>query len=184
LCHSRVLWAEEDLPVAAARQILLGKVLYRDIWFDKPPLVPWVYLLWAARIGFVLRVAGAAYCTLVCWLTLGVARSLWSEREGRWAAILMAFFLTFDTASSVLPLAADLLLVAPHLLAILLAIQGRMVWSGIAAGLAFLFNAKAMFVLVACAVFAGTGSGAPGAARARAGRAASAGRGTSRPRCA
>jgi len=158
LCHSRVLWAEEDLPVAAARQILLGKVLYRDIWFDKPPLVPWIYLLWGARIGVVLRVAGTVYSTFVCWLAFGVARSLWSEREGKWAAILMAFFLTFDTASSVLPLAADLLLVAPHLLAILLAIQGRLAWSGVAAGIAFLFNAKALLVLGACVVFVGTGA--------------------------
>ena len=158
LCHHGVLWAEEDLPLAAARQVLLGKTLYRDIWFDKPPLVPLIYLLWGARIGVVLRIAGAAYCCLVCWLSFAVARELWTEREGRWAAILMAFFLTFDTPSALLPLAADSLLMAPHLLAILLAIQGRFAWSGIAAGIGFLFNAKALFVLAACAVFAGSGA--------------------------
>lgn len=155
LCHHGVLWAEEDLPLAAAQQVRLSKTLYRDIWFDKPPLVPLIYLLWGARTGIVLRIAGAAYCGLVCWLSFAVARALWSDREGRWAAILMAFFLTFDTPSSVLPLAADSLLMAPHLLAILLAIQSRFVWSGIAAGIGFLFNAKALFVLAACAVFAG-----------------------------
>ncbi len=155
LCHTRVLWAEEDLPLAAAQQVLFGKVLYRDIWFDKPPLVPLFYLLWDARIGVILRVAGALYCTLVCWLAYGVARALWGEREGRWAAILMAFFLTFDTPSSVLPIAADMLLLAPHLLAVLLAIQKRPVWSGIAAGVGFLCNTKALFVLATCAAFAG-----------------------------
>ena len=153
-----MLWAEEDLPIAAARQVLFGKTLYRDIWFDKPPLVPLIYLLWGARIGAALRIAGAIYCAVVSWLAYGVARTLWSEREGRWAAILMAFFLTFDTPSAVLPLAADLLLMAPHLLAILLAIQARPVWSGIAAGIGFLFNAKALFVMAACAVFAGQGA--------------------------
>jgi hypothetical protein len=155
LCHSGVLWAEEDLPVAAAQQIIFGKTLYRDIWFDKPPLVPLIYLLWGARTGVILRIAGALYCALAAWLAFAIARGLWSEREGRWAAILMAFFLTFDTPSAVLPLAADSLLIAPHLLGILLAIQGRPVWSGIAAGVGFLFNAKALFVLAACAVFAG-----------------------------
>lgn len=150
-----MLWAEEDLPLAAARQILFGKTLYRDIWFDKPPLVPLIYVLWAAKIGLILRLAGALYYTLVCWLAYAVAKSLWTGLEARRAAILMAFFLTFDTPSSVLPLAADSLLLAPHLLAILLAIQKRPIWSGVAAGIGFFFNAKALFVLASCAVFAG-----------------------------
>jgi hypothetical protein len=154
LCHFRVLWAEEDLPLAAARQILSGETLYRGIWFDKPPLVPLVYLLWGAKIGVVGRIAGAAYGTLVCWLAFAVSRALWSDREGRWSAGLMAFFLTFDTASSVMPLAADSLLLAPHLAAILFAIERRPVWSGIFAGIGFLFNAKAVFVAAACVVFA------------------------------
>ena len=54
-----MLWAEEDLPLAAALQMGHGSVLYRDIWFDKPPLVPAIYLLWGAKIGPVLRIAGA-----------------------------------------------------------------------------------------------------------------------------
>jgi hypothetical protein len=155
LCHTRVLWAEEDLPLAAAQQVLFGKTLYRDVWFDKPPLVPLVYLLWGARIGVLLRIMGALYCLLVAWLAYATSRALWSEREGRWAGVLMAFFLTFDTPSAVLPLAADSLLIAPHLAAILLAIQGRPVWSGVAAGVGFFANAKALFVLASCAVFAG-----------------------------
>jgi len=158
LCHSGVLWAEEGLPLAAADQLLFGKTLYRDIWFDKPPLLPFVYLLWGARLGFVLRIAGALYCTLVSWLAFATARALWTEREGRWAAALIAFFLTFDTASAVLPMAADLLLLAPHLAAILLAIRGQTLWSGIAAGVGFLANTKALFVLASCAVFAAAGT--------------------------
>jgi hypothetical protein len=158
LCHSRILWAEEDLPIAAARQILYGKILYRDIWFDKPPLVPLIYLAWGARIGVLLRVAGAAYDVLVCWLAYRLASCLWRDAEGQWAAILMGVFLTFDTLSAVLPLAADSLLVAPHLLAIWLAIETRYLWSGIAAGAGFLINAKAVFVVASCAVFAGSGA--------------------------
>ena len=37
---------------AAAIQILNGKALYRDVWFDKPPLSALVYLLWDARKKF------------------------------------------------------------------------------------------------------------------------------------
>ena len=152
-----MLWAEEDLPLAAARQILFGKILYRGIWFDKPPLTTLFYLLWGARIGVILRIAGALYCLVVSWLAYAVAGALWGGvREARWSAILMAFFLTFDTPSAVLPLAADSLLLAPHLLAILLAIQKRPLWSGVAAGLGFFFNAKALFVMASAALFAGS----------------------------
>jgi hypothetical protein len=157
LCHSGVLWAEEDLPLAAALRMLHGSVLYRDIWFDKPPLVPAVYLLWGARIGPVLRVAGALYAFLCCLLAYAFARGLWSRREGYAAAGLLGFFLTFDTHSAVLPLAADLLLLAPHLAAVLLASRKRFFWSGLAAGIGFLFNAKGVFVLAACVIFAWPG---------------------------
>src|SRR5580658_1349610 len=137
LAHSGVLWAEEDLPLAVALRMLHGGVLYHDIWFDKPPLVPAVYLFWGARIGAVLRVAGAVYAFLCCLLAYAFAAGLWSRREGYWAAALLGFFLTFDTHSAVLPLAADLLLLAPHLAAVLLVSRKRYFLGGIAAGVGF-----------------------------------------------
>lgn len=153
LFHSGVLWAEEDLPLAAALRMLHGSALYRDIWFDKPPLVPAVYLLWGARIGPVLRLAGAAYAFFCCLLAYALASGLWARREGYWAAGLVGFFLTFDTHSAVLPLAADLLLLAPHLAALLLVSRRQFFWGGFAAGIGFLTNTKGMFVLAACLVF-------------------------------
>jgi hypothetical protein len=153
LCHSGVLWAEENLPLAAALRMLHGGALYRDIWFDKPPLVPAVYLLWGARIGPALRVAGAVYAFLCCLLAYALAAKFWSRREGYAAAGLLGFFLTFDTHSAVLPLAADLLLLAPHLAAVLLASRRQFFRAGMAAGIGFLFNAKGVFVLAACVIF-------------------------------
>ncbi len=155
LRHAGVLWAEEDLPLAAARQMQRGAVLYRDVWFDKPPLVPAVYLLWGAAIGPVLRMAGAVYALIACMLAYAIAVRLWSRREGFVAAALMGFYLTFDTHSAVLPLAADLLLLVPHLAAVLFAVRREALWSGVCAGIGFLFNAKAAFVVAACGVFVG-----------------------------
>ena len=149
-----MLWEGEVLPLAAALQLKRGAVLYRDVWFDKPPLVPVVYLLWGAATGPLLRVAGALYATSACWLAYAAAKARWSQREGIAAAALLAFFLIFDTHSAVLPMGADLLLLAPHLAAILLVWRGRPFWSGLAAGIGFLFNAKAVFVLAACVLFA------------------------------
>jgi len=151
-CHLRILWAEESLPMAAAAQMARGAVLYRDIWFDKPPLLAALYL---GQPVWMARAAGALFVLLACLLIGRFARDLWSEREGRWAAFLLAFFLTFYTASAVVPLASDLLMLAPHLAAVHLAWRRRPLWSGLAAGVAFLVSSKALFVLAACALWTG-----------------------------
>ncbi len=153
LCHVRILWAEESLPMAAAAQMQTGKTLYRDIWFDKPPLLAATYRLWRVEPGWPLRLAGALYALLACALAYRFAGDLWGRAEAEWAAALLAFFLTFDTASAVVPLAADLLMLAPHLAAVYLAWRGRPFWSGLAAGVAFAINSKGLFVLAACGLW-------------------------------
>src|SRR5436309_9995674 len=80
LCHTGVVWVEESYPAAAAIQMLHGKTLYRDIWFDKPPLSSMIYLLWGAHAGIPLRVAGAVFVFLTCWLAFLFARAMWTER--------------------------------------------------------------------------------------------------------
>ena len=152
LCHLDILWAEETLPLAAAAQMMHGKVLYRDIWFDKPPLLAFAYLAWGARDGLPLRLAGALYAMLACGIAFFFAHDLWGRREALWAAGLLGFYLVFDIPSAVTPLAADLLMLAPHLGAIWLAWRGRTFGSGVLAGIAFLVNAKGALVLAACAL--------------------------------
>ena len=153
LCHSNVLWADDNLPLAAAMQVARGKVLYRDVWFDKPALVAWINLLWGARAGVPLRLAGAAYVIAASAVAWQFARSKWTEREGLFAACFAAFFLTFGLPSAVIPLASDMLLVLPHLSAVYFAWRGRAFLSGLAAGIGLLCSSKAMFVLAACALW-------------------------------
>jgi len=153
LCHLGILWAEESLPLAAAGEMLRGKVLYRDIWFDKPPLVALWPLVWGAGDGWRLRLAGALFALLACWIAYRFAREVWSEREGYWAAGLLAFFLTFDVPSAVIPLASDWLMLAPHLGAVWLAWKRRPFWSGVLVGIAFWINPRAAFVAAACALW-------------------------------
>ena len=153
LCHVGILWTEEDLPLAAAVQMLDGKALYRDVWYDKPPLAPAVSLLWGAQTGWPLRAGGAAYVLTCSWLAWLFARRKWGPREAAFAALFVAFFLTFWIPSAVMPLAVDLLLVAPHLAAVYLAWRGRAFLSGLTAGAAMLVNAKAVFVVAVCALW-------------------------------
>ena len=159
LCHSAVVWVEEAYPTAAAIQILDGKALYREVWFDKPPLSALIYLLWDARIGVILRIAGAAFVFACCWMLWRFARDLWGPREGLAAALFLGFFLTFGIPSAVMALAPDLLMVLPHIAAVYLAWRGRPFLSGLVAGIALLVNAKAFFVLAACLFFAWRGAG-------------------------
>jgi len=153
LCHTSTLWEGDTLPLAAAGQMLDGKVLYRDIWYDKPPLVPAFFLLSDARAGWPLRIEDALYCLLACWIAWRMARGLWSEREAYWAAALMGFFLIFDVPSAVIPVASDLLMLAPHLAAVWMAAARRPFWSGVLAGIAFWISPKGLLVAAACVLW-------------------------------
>jgi hypothetical protein len=153
LAHTGLLWVEEAYPAAAAIQLLHGAQIYRDFVFDKPPLSAYLYLLWAAHDGLPLRIAGASYVLLCCWLMARVATAIWSEREGRIGAALMAFYLTFDWPGAVMPMAPDLLMVAPHLAAVWLAGRNRPWAAGAMAGLSALIHTKGVFVLAACLIW-------------------------------
>ena len=102
---------------AAAIQILHGKMLYRDFWFDKPPLAALVYVLWQGAPGFGLRLAGAIYAFACAVAAYRFADHLWGRREAWCAALLLAFFLLFDHPATVMTLAPDLLLVLPAIAA-------------------------------------------------------------------
>ena len=147
LCHVDVLWVDEAYGLAAARRMLEGAELYRGVWFDKPPLYAWVYLGIGAETGWVLRVGGALFALLCCWLAARTAEVMFSRREGYAAAALMAFYLSFDHPSSLISLAPDLLLVPFALGAVWAAQTGRPVTAGILAAAGLLANAKALVLL-------------------------------------
>lgn len=153
LCHSGILWEGDAYPLAAARQMLFGKALYGGVWFDKPPLLPFFYLLSGARPGWILRLEDALYALLCCAILYFFARDLWSRREGLWAAGLLGFSLTFYLPSAVIPVASDLLMLAPHAAAVWMAFRRRPFWSGALAAVAFWISPKGVFVAAACALW-------------------------------
>ncbi len=167
LCHTAILWEGDTLPLATAQQMLDGKVIYRDAWYDKPPLVPAFFLLWGGRPGWPLRLGDALYCLLACWIAWRFAGELWSPREGAWAAALLGFFQVFDVPSAVIPVASDLLMLAPHLAAVWMAWKRRPFWSGVLAGVSFWISPKGLLVAAVCVLW-----NPPGAAWIAAGFAA------------
>ena len=156
MCHRSVLWADEDYHLAAAIQVLHGKIPYRDLWYDKPPLNLLFYLLFDARPGWILRLADALFVTGTSAVAFHFGQRLWSRREGFLGASLLAFYLVFYLPDATIPLEPDTLMILPHLLAVYFAIRGRAFSAGVASGIAFLFNAKGLFVLAICGVLCGT----------------------------
>ncbi len=126
---------------------------YRDFWYDKPPLSALYYLLIGGHSGWLLRLLDAAYILAACALCYRLARLWWSQAEAFTAALLFAFFTTFYLPSTVIPFAADATMLLPHLAAIYFAARRQAFWAGIFTGIAFLANAKALFVLLVCALW-------------------------------
>lgn len=147
MCHVRVLWVDEAYGLAAARRMLEGATLYRDIWFDKPPLYAWVYLLWGARDGWLLRLGGALFALLCCWLAARTTTALFGPLEGMFAAAGMGLFLAFDHPAAVISLAPDLLLIPFTLGAIWALVRNRPLLAGSCAAAGLLANAKALLLL-------------------------------------
>jgi hypothetical protein len=147
LCHWKVLWVDEAYGLAAARRILEGAALYRDVWFDKPPLYAWIYLAWGAAAGWPLRLGGALFALLCCWLAARVASTLFGAREGYFAAAGMAFFLAFDHPVALLSLAPDLLLIPFMLGAVWAIASNRPILAAACAAAGLLANAKALLLL-------------------------------------
>src|ERR1041385_1399356 len=142
MCHVNILWADEDYHLAAAIQILRGKMLYRDLWYDKPPLSAMVALLFGVWPGWPLRVPSTVYDVAAAAVAFRFASELWGRREGFCAAGLLAFSLIFYLPSATIPLEPDTLMILPHLAAVYLAWKRRPLAAGLAAGLAFALTIK------------------------------------------
>jgi len=154
LCHVNILWADEDYHLAAAIQMLHGKMLYRDLWYDKPPLSAITALLWGAWHGWPLRIAATVFATASCAVAYRFASSLWGRPEGYWAAGLLAFSLIFYLPAATIPLEPDTLMILPHLAALYFAWRQKPLAAGLAAGVAFAMNIKGLLVLLVCLLFA------------------------------
>ncbi len=153
LADAHILWADEDYHLAAAIQVLFGKLPYRDFWYDKPPLNLLFYLLFGARTGIALRLADSAWVILCCALAYRFAAAIWSRVEGFLAAGVLAFFSIFYLAPGVIPEEPDTLMLAPHLAAVYLAFRKRPLLAGLAAGVAFQLSVKGAMVLISAAFF-------------------------------
>jgi hypothetical protein len=156
--YASYAWADEGLWFTAANELLRGKSLYSQIWFDKPPAVAWTY-------AALFRVAGASllavrlftivYATAVCLALWHIGGRFWSDREGRLAAFLYAIYNATYIHSGVQPMAVDHLMLLPYLYSGYFFLTGRVFWCGLLAAPAFSLNVKAaaLFLFFAAATW-------------------------------
>ena len=145
--HLDLVWIEEAYGMAAASELLRGKHLYTDIWFDKPPLYAWFYTLCAGRPGWALRLLDIGFVLACAASVFALARRLWDRATGMLGAALSCLALTFWFPSAVIAVAPDLLMIVPHALSVWAVASGRPLLAGALAGMALQCNSKAVIVL-------------------------------------
>ena len=152
MAHLNILWADEDYHLAVAQQLLHGKILYRDIWYDKPPLSAVLLALIGGLPGLPLRLLSSLIEVAGAAAAYRFARDLWGEREACLAASAFAFFHVFFYPATAIPLEPDSLMILPQLLAVYYAWRARPIMAGALAGLCFLLSTKGAFVALACVI--------------------------------
>ena len=165
------LYEDDGLWFTAGEEIVRGKALYREIYFDKPPGLALVYafLFWIFSAHVItIRLFTIVYSIAISAVLYLFGSRLYDKRVGLLAAGLFAVFSTTYTAGHVQGLSTDLLMALPYTAGAYLLVRSRchlcharrdlthQAWLAVAGGaltgVAFHINPKGMFDLVFWAV--------------------------------
>jgi hypothetical protein len=156
------LYQDDGLWFTAAEEVLRGKALYSDVYFDKPPGLPLVYALLFKLFGahiITVRLFTIAYSVAVSWLLYRFGGWLYGWKAGLLAAAMFAVFSTTYTTGHVQGLTSDFLMLWPYTAGAYLLLRCttgsrsrqssvlRALSGGLLVGLAAQINPKALFAL-------------------------------------
>src|SRR4029453_16984388 len=122
------LYEDDGLWFAAAEEIVRGKALYGDIYFDKPPGLPLVYALLFHLFGahiLVIRLFTIIYTFVSSIVLYLFGTRLYDQRTGVLAAAMFAVFSTTHSLGHVQSLNTDGLMALPYTAAAFLLIRSR-----------------------------------------------------------
>src|SRR5262249_51733705 len=117
LPYSRHLFNDDGFWFTAAEQIVRGKALYREIYFDKPPVLPFVYAGLFKIFGphiLTIRVFTILYSIAVSLAIYLFGFWLWGRRVGLLSAGLFTFFSTVSVNNHTQGLNTDFLMLLPY----------------------------------------------------------------------
>jgi hypothetical protein len=158
------LFEDDGLWFTAGEELLRGKALYSEIYFDKPPALPLLYALLFKLFGahiLTIRLFAAVYSLAVAFVLYLFGTLLYDKRAGLLAASLFVVGSTTYTTGQFQGFNTDSMMTLPYTLGVYWFVRWRMdgqltktksAWfalaSGIATGLALQTNPKAIFALV------------------------------------
>jgi 4-amino-4-deoxy-L-arabinose transferase-like glycosyltransferase len=158
------LYQDDGLWFTAAEEMLRGKALYREIFFDKPPALPLLYAalfrLFGAHI-ITIRLFTICYSILVSSLLYLFGSRLYEKRAGLLAGLMFAVFSTTYVSGDMQSLNTDFLMAPLYIAGAFLLIQScaarrrpeRLAFAGgLMSGIAFHINPKGAFDLIFFAV--------------------------------
>ncbi|HSB09581.1 MAG TPA: glycosyltransferase family 39 protein [Blastocatellia bacterium] len=161
------LYEDDGMWLTAGEEIVRGKALYSEIYFDKPPGLALVYALLSCLFGahiIVVRLFTIGYSIAVAGLIYLFGSRLYDKRVGLLAAVMFSVFSTTYVTGHVQSLSTDLLMSLPYTAAAYLMARSMSetiskrgaAWlaaaGGICAGLAFQINPKGLLALVFFAI--------------------------------
>ena len=166
------LYEDDGLWFTAAEEIVRGKALYSEIYFDKPPGLALVYafLFWIFGAHVItIRLFTIAYSIAISAVLYLFGSRLYDKRVGLLAAGLFAVFSTTYATGHIQSLNTDLLMALPYTAGAYLLVRSRLhmpgasrdrsnqTWLALAggalAGVAFQINPKGIFDLLFFAGF-------------------------------
>jgi 4-amino-4-deoxy-L-arabinose transferase-like glycosyltransferase len=163
--YSTHLYEDDGLWITAAEEALRGKVLYREIYLDKPPGIVLLYASLFRMFGphlLVIRLVTIIYSIAVSVILYFFGAEIYDKRTGRIAALMFAFFSTAGATGHVQSLNTDFLAVLPYTASAWLFVRSAgaksrrgllAISSGLLAGLAFQINPKAAVNILFFIVF-------------------------------
>ena len=157
--YARHLYEDDGLWFTAAEEIVRGKALYREIYFDKPPGLALVYAALFGVFGphvMVIRLFTIAYSIAISGVLYLFGSNLYGKRLGLLAAGLFAVFSTTYTTGHVQGLGTDFLMALPYTAGAYLLVRSLYerqksrlaVFGGVLAGAAFQMNPKGILDLI------------------------------------
>lgn len=154
------LYQDDGLWFTAAEEILRGKVLYREVFFDKPPVLPLVYAALFKLFGthiLTIRLFTICYAILISSLLYLFGSRLYDRRTGLVAGLMFAIFSTTYIRGDMQSLNTEFLMAPFYIAAAFLLIRscaasqrlGLLAFAGgVMAGIAFQINPKGAFDLI------------------------------------
>jgi 4-amino-4-deoxy-L-arabinose transferase-like glycosyltransferase len=158
--YANHMYQDDGFWFMSAKEMLRGKILYSEIYFDKPPGLPLLYALLFKLFGselITIRLFTIFYSLVISFVIYLFGSYLYDKRTGRLAALFFTIFSTTFTTGHVQGLNTDFLMVLPYTAAALLLVkpikEGRLhrltsLMGGVLVGIAFHINPKAIYNLL------------------------------------